>query len=106
MANFDNYSMMSQIPARPAPAPAPAPTPAPAPVQSNPMPFGFLTPLFDRIGMYAPQSSMGPLNVVGGLLGSLFGGSKKTTPEPTKAVIDKRPDDVQRLVSMFSNGGL
>lgn len=106
MANFDNFSLMSQIPPRTVSAPAPAPQAAPQSAPQQNMPFGFLTPLFDKIGMYAPESSMGPLNVVGGLLGSLFGGKKKATPAPTNAVIDKRPDDVQRLVSMYSNGGL
>lgn len=105
MANFDNFSLMSQIAPRQA-APAPVATPAPAP-QATPqqnMPFGFLSPLFERIGVNLPQSNPG-LDLVGGLLGNLFGGSKKKETTPTKAVIDQRPADVQRLVSMFSNGG-
>lgn len=104
MANFDNYSLLSQVPQRPVAAPAPAPQAAPQSAPQQNMPFGFLSPLFDQIG--GLPSSSGPLNIVGGLLGSLFGSKKKAPAEPAKAVIDKRPDDVQRLVSMFSNGGL
>lgn len=104
--DWNNYQMRRQMPMAPM---APPPVADPAPVNAPPArptyfgPFGAAGGLLGGLFNQSNQAQANPLGFVGGLLGNLF---NKKQPEPEKkTVIDQRPDDVQRLVSMFSNGG-
>lgn len=95
--DWNNFSLMSQIEpraAQPAPTSAPAPTPAPA---AAPQPQNPLQALFGGLGQ---------MNPILGIFSNLFQPKKKAEPvAPTPKVIDQRPDDIQRLVSLLSNRG-
>lgn len=78
MVDFNNFSLMSQLPKGGPSFQAPAqPAPQPAPQQRMPGLLGLLFNIFNK--PKAPSAS-------------------------DKAVIDRRPDEMQQLVSMFNRG--
>lgn len=120
MANWNNYSLGSQVPfgaVNPSmvnrtevPAATPSPTSNPSidlKMLANPL------ALLGQLGKGGSPFSLngvntgGPFgNLLGGILSPLFGGGQNKVELPKKTVIDQRPADIQALVSMFSNGGM
>lgn len=113
MADFNNFSLGSQLPqtfnttAPSVAAPPPAPVPPAKPGNSNPFSGGILSNIFNPSGMVGAVSPFGDGgNPLGGLLSMLFGGGAQKKPvDPVSLPIDQRPQNIQNLVSMFSKGG-
>lgn len=108
MTNWNDYSMKPKMPLGTVPLPTtPQPMPAPTPAPTSGHPGGLLGGILSGIGQMGGigiQSQQNPMNFIGGLLGNLFGHNKAPEPaKPNRQIIDKRPDDIQSLVSMFAN---